>query len=307
MRNRTVRVLTLLVIGFLSSLSYSEVRPLLITLDQNDDFVITGDGQQLYGIRFAGPRETFEKAIGSGARPAGNSGELTGAAPAPFQFLLSNRSDDVTLATLGSPAVVDGSFPLQFGPTSLELLEDIEVQIGLSKHPEPIDNPLDFVCMDCNFPNVELTSDGGIVVSNINEPIVLLTLISDSGVDITELPMGVSIVDASATSITLENPSGFSAESLRTMGVLPGSGLLTAMDVPMEMDPDMMDAKVNDIAGLMATEEPVFAQFTLASDISFGPFAIQSAEAVVPEPEVTPWTLLSMCLLGLLSLRKRSR
>ena len=305
MHKRTLLLFTFLVFG-LCSLALSDVRPLLITLDQNDDFVITGDGQQLYGIRFEGPSGTFESAPGTGARPAATGNVLTGSAPAPFQFLLSNLTHDVTLATLGTPALVDGSFPLQFGPTNLSLLEDIEVQIGLADHPEPVDNPLDFVCMECNFPNVELTPDGGIVVHNINDPIILLTLMSDSGIDVTELPAGVSIVDASATSITLENPSGFSAESLRSMGVLPGSGVLTAMDVPMDMDEGMMAAKSDDLMGLLSTE-PVFAQFTLASNVSFGPFAIQATEAVVPEPELTVWTLLPICLLGLLSLRRRTR
>lgn len=272
-----------------SSLVDAEFRPILITLDQNDDFVITGDGQDIGGIEFTGPKGTFELAAGAGARP-GDDNELVGAAPAPFQFLLSNYSHNVTIAALGG-AIVDGSFPLKFGPHNVDMLDDILIRVG-DGNGQPVENPFNLVCDDCAFPNVALTADGGIEVSNINEPIINLTIMSEGGIEITEVPFGATILDSSATSITFENPDGFTTESLKELGIMSGVGVFSAMSVPSSMS----------VMASVSSVEPVYAQFTLASNLSFGPFEVMSTPVPVPEP--TSACLISIGLLGMLLFRR---
>ena len=119
-------VVLLLSCAFASfSPAFGQFRPLLITLDHNDDFVITGTGQQINGIEFRGPDGTFEFAPGSRGQVNEDGTEVSGSAPAPFHFLLSNTSEEVVMAAIpGTLANIEGSFPLQFGPQDLSLLEE---------------------------------------------------------------------------------------------------------------------------------------------------------------------------------------
>ena len=138
-------------------------RPLLITLDHNDDFVITGDGQRINGIDFQGPDGAFESAPGSIVVIDDNS--ANGTAPAPFQFLLANNSRQVTMGIIvgfeNEPPEVRGSFPLGFGPTDLSILDELYVGVGFTGR-QVIENPLDFVCDGCSYPNLKVTPSGGL-------------------------------------------------------------------------------------------------------------------------------------------------
>lgn len=282
----TTSVLTLICfLGFAGNLHAQTTRPaerpLLITLDHNNDFVITGNGQQIQGINFVGPSAgVFETPAGTAdAFLDPDTGELVGTAPAPFQITIAGPdSPTVTFGLLGSTATIDGSFPLQFGLKDLGLLDEVEVQIGIGS--TPYDNPLDTICDDCFFPDVIRTPGGGIEVTNINEPITLLTIFSkDGGVlstPTTLLPAGVSVVNSAADRLTLENPTGFDAASLADLDFLQG----------------------------ISSSQAVYARFTLADATSFGPFQISAA--AVPEPGTRMPFLMAMVLCVLSQRRRRS-
>ncbi len=248
--------------------AFGQFQPLLITLDHNDDFVITGTGQEINGIEFRGPDGTFEFAPGSTGQVNEEGTEVSGSAPAPFHFLLSNISREVVMAAVpGTVARVDGSFPLQFGPQDLSLLDNVRVRVGVGSR--PVENPLNLICDTCEYPSVERTPGGGIEVSNINDPIINLTVFaSGGGLTITEVPVGVTVVDQTPTSVTLQNPDGFDTATLSNLNFLAG----------------------------FSANQPVFAQFELANATSYGPFPV--AIAAVPEPSglVGAGISLVMCL-----------
>lgn len=246
---------------------YGQFRPLLISLDHNDDFVITGSGQEINGIEFKGPEGTFEFASGSLGVVNEGETEISGSAPAPFHFLLSNTSKEIVMAAVpGTVARIEGSFPLLFGPQDLSLLDDVNVRVGHGSR--AIENPLNLVCDSCTYPSVERTPNGGIEVTNINDPIINLTVISSTGaISITQVPVGVTVVDKTPTTVTLENLDGFDADTLANLDFLAG----------------------------LSSNQPVFAQFTLANETTFGPFPV--AIAAVPEPSglVSGVLLLGIC------------
>ena len=246
-------------------------RPFLITLDHNNDFVLTGDGQRITGIDIQSPKGLLELAPGTLGEV--EDGNITGSAPAPFQLLVANSSIQVLMGGLNFAPVVNGSYPLGFGPTDLNQLDDIFIQVGFGT--KPVENPMNIVCDDCNYPNLQRTPSGGIDLSNVNELIINLTLISADGITVRQLPPGVSVIDSSETQVTLEKLDGFDPASLLEL----------------------------DFASASATS-PVFAEFTLASETSFGPFPVAAA-AAVPEPSAVH--LVSLALVGVSFFRKRCR
>ena len=250
-------------------------RPFLITLDHNDDFVLSGDGQSLTGIDFQHFSGGLELTTGSFEVQVEEQ-LITGEAPAPFNLLLANDPNQVTLVALpGQQVTVNGSYSLGFGPTDPSDLEDLFIQVG--DGPTPVENPLNFVCETCVFPNLQLTPGGGIELTNVNELIINLTLFSPDGFTVTQqLPPGVSVIDSTETSVTLENPEGFAPERLRNLDF-----------------------------GFASSSGNVFAEFTLANDVTFGPFPI--AAAAVPEPSAGSLAIAALVCCGLFRRVRRTR
>jgi|GEM_PF-5433142 len=251
--------------------AYGQFQPLLITLDHNDDFVVTGTGQEIVGIEFVAPEGTFEAAPGSVTLMDPTSGEFETSIPAPFQVSLEINSAQVIYGVLG-PVPIRGSYPMYFGPTDLSLLND--VQINIAHDFIVTENPMNFRCDGCEFPEVSLNANGGIEITNINDPIQNLTFYSKGGgLEVTELPLGITVAGASPTQLTITSSEGILPDALSQLDFLePISAIGT-----------------------------VFAEFTLADAVTFGPFAV---DATVPEPDAS--LLFGFSLTAMLVLRRRS-
>ena len=236
--------------------------PVLITLDHNNDFVLTGNGQLLSGIQFKGPRNitTFESAPGSQLFQDPETGELVGSAPRPFQFLLAGNSETVAYGSVAGALPsepLDGSFPLLFGPTDIGLLNQIDILVGYQGYITPYDNPFGFMCETCDFPDASFTADGGIEVTNINQPIIRFTVFSNEGrlTEVTDFPIpGSEIVKSTATRLTVEKLTGFLPAELEQLNVFSG----------------------------VAPSTDTFVQLDLEGGRSFGPIPMAAA---IPEPE----------------------
>ena len=252
--------------------------PLLITLDHNDDFVLTGIGQQVVGINFMGPVGTFEPAIGSALTRDPETGELTGEAPAPFDFMLIGRSDWVSYGLLSPGVELNGSFPLQFGPSDLSLIDEITIEAGFGGVVVPVSNPFSFICDTCNYPSAIFNPDGGIEVTNINDPIIRVTVFSNDGglISVTEVPAGVSVVSSTETEVTLEKLDGFDVDTLQSLDFLSG----------------------------VSSSQPVFVKFGLEDGIDFGPLQMPRA---VPEPTGAVPLVIGAFLCSCFLRRRRSQ
>jgi len=241
--------------------------PLLVTLDHNDDFVITAVGQRLVGINFQGPEGAFESAVGSTFTKDPATGEFVGQAPAPFDFMLTGRSDWVSYGSLSSDGPAIGSFPLQFGPSDVSFLDQITIEFGIEGNLFPVPTDFGFVCETCNYPTAVYKPDGGIEVTNVNDPIIRITVFSNDGglVSVTEVPAGVTVVSASETEVTLEKLDGFDTATLQNLDFFEG----------------------------VSSSQPVFVKFGLESGGAFGPMEMARS---VPEPNAAMPMMLGVLL-----------
>ncbi len=270
-------LISVLLVGLSFNCTWAQIQdneiPVLITLDHNDDYVLTGIGQRLLGVNFQGPVGAFETAVGS-PLTQNEAGQWVGESPAPFDILLLGSSDWVSYGSLGA-VEVNGSFPLQFGPTDVSLQDQIRIQVGFEGNSTPVDTQFGFICDFCDYPSAVVTADGGIEVTNVNDPIIRVSIFSNTGglESVTEVPAGVTVVEASSTEVTLEKLDGFDPMSLQSLEFFSG----------------------------VSSSQPVFVEFGLEGGGQLGPMPVARA---VPEPS----GLLPLILGGLLCLtRRRSR
>lgn len=271
----TTLLASILVLSFLQPLLGQRPHPpLLVTVDHNNDFVLTGIGQPVVGIEFSAPEGVMEHSPGSELFRDPETGDFSGSAPAPFTFRVGGTDEFYYAAPLGGSVVIEGSYPMLFGPHDLERLGDIELLIAYENDTTPYDNPLGFICQACSYPDATVTPDGGIEVTNIMDPIIRISVFSNDGglQEVTEVPAGASIVQSTATRLVIENPDGFQPTELENF----------------------------DFLGRQALSADAFIKFDLSTGSSYGPMPVARA---VPEPSGV--TLIMLASLGLLGLRKR--
>lgn len=253
--------------------------PLLVTLDHNNDFVITGIGQPVSSLNFAGPGDFLEDPPGTPFFRDPETGEFKSSAPAPFSVLVESKFDDddvVFSAPIGTTVEISGSYPLLFGPRDISRLDELDIQI-LYGGATPLDNPFGFACESCVYPDATITPEGGIEVTNINEPIVRVSVFANEGglLQLTEVPAGATITKSTATRLVLENPDGFDPADLATLGFSTGA----------------------------SSSGEAFIKFDLSTGSSFGPMPV--ASAAIPEPNGA--LLVLVATLGCFPIRKRRR
>ena len=174
-------------------------EPLLITLDENNNFVITGIGQEINGIEFTSP---------AGALRPGENTE-----PAPFPIMLSNEPDHIALGVLGG-VVIDGSFVMDFGPSDPSLLDEIVVNVGFGSR--PIANPLNVECERCEYPTVVVDEDRGLVLDGDLDPVTELKFTSKFGgfSILDSVPEGLTLVSSTENELIVGSETGLSGASL---------------------------------------------------------------------------------------------
>lgn len=234
-------------------------EPLLITLDEDNNFVLTGIGQELGGVQFTSTTGALRV-----------SGENT----PPFPLMLKNTPEEVTVGVLGR-VVMDGSFVMDFGPVSADRIGEIDVNVG---YEFPVSNPINTLCDRCDFPDVSVTEDRGLVLTNFTEPVTLVTFRSKNGglQGFDQLPEGVTLLSGSPTEVVLSNAAGFNAEVLDGLPVLWGGNV----------------------------DGQVFVSFSFVDGTSFGPLPL-ALTASVPEPASA--MLLLMGGIAGLSIRRKRR
>lgn len=185
-------------------------EPLLITLDEDNNFVITGIGQEIVGIDFKSP---------TGALRTGEEETV-----APFPARLSNTSGAVTLGVLGG-VVMDGSFVMDFGPVSPDRLDEIEIEVGYKGRKRPVDNPANEFCTRCDLPAVSVSEEGGLVLDNFPDLVTELTFTSKHGglQQFDLIPEGLTLLSASETEVSVGSDAGFDSDKMQGLQVLWGA------------------------------------------------------------------------------------
>lgn len=182
------------------------LEPLLITLDEQNNFVITGTGQQVNGIEFRSP-----------------SGALTTSekATAPFPHLLANTSETVTLGVLGN-VVVDGSHVMDFGISDPSLLDEISITVGYGEQVVLV--PPNEICNRCDLPQVSMSPDRGFVLTDFPDPIKELRFFSPGGgLTSFDPPEGVSIATSTPRELVVTSDDGFDAAAMRGLTMAWGA------------------------------------------------------------------------------------
>ena len=235
------------------------IEPILITLDADNNFVLTGVGQELVGIDIKSP-----------------SGSLTmGETAAPFPFLLSATNRQTTLGTLGTVAIF-GSVTLDFGVTSPEAFEELDIAVGYPDAFQLDHSPGVFLgCIACELPTITVSDDRALLVSNFGEDVTAFKLVStESVLAAFEVPPELTVVSRNDMEILIVSEDGFDAELL--------NGLVAAWGE--------------------AFDGQVFVSYTLASGQSFGPLPLTLS--AVPEP--SSCLLMACAAWGFVFRRRRS-
>lgn len=179
------------------------VEPILVTLDDQNRFVITGNGQQIRGIEFKS-----------------NAGVLVpgGLETAPFPHVLSNTENNITLGILGEDADITGSFTMDFGVKSAADLADVTIGVGYGKTIVEIEP--NFVCNECSLPTAALSEGGGILIENAPE-LVTEIRIASTLVPLNELvlPDGIEADQVSEQELVLRSETGFGQDVLRNLSL----------------------------------------------------------------------------------------
>ena len=179
------------------------VDPILITLDDQNRFVITGTGQQVSGIEFKSD---------DGALTESQQGT------APFPFVLANTSNQVTLGIIENPAEILGSYVMDFGLTSADALADISITVGYGAIPVSLD--ANIVCATCELPTVTVSDDRELVFRNFPEKITEIRFTSnEGGLESLDLPDQFTLTQASDTEVIITSPDGFGPETLHGLAV----------------------------------------------------------------------------------------
>jgi hypothetical protein len=232
-------------------------------VDDKNRFVITGSGQLIHGINF-----TSE--VGALTQSQNQT--------SPFPFLLANTPNQVALGIIPEPAEIQGSFVMDFGPTSAAALSDIVISAAYGSEIVRIEPNV--VCATCDFPTVTVSDDRELILQNFPEQISEVRLTS-AGVDLEllelasiDLPEGTSVTSSSGE-VVINSPAGFGAEQLHDLAVVWGS----------------------------ASDAAVFVSFTLLDGTTFGPLPLSLQVSAVPEPQTGFLLLLGM--LSLLGFRQQ--
>lgn len=174
------------------------VDPLLITIDDQNRFVLTGTGQQISGIEFTSETGSLT--------PSQNRTD-------PFPFLLANSAKKITVGILGEPAEISGSFVLDFGPTSPDALHEIAISVGYGAMPIAIEPNV--VCTNCDLPTLGLSEERAFVTNNFPERITELRFASSSvSLDALEFPSSVTVTRVSNEEVMLSSAEGFGPDLL---------------------------------------------------------------------------------------------
>ena len=183
-------------------------EPLLITLDANNNFVLTGLGQEIRGIEFQSA---------SGALRPSELGTV-----APFPITLSNEADHIALGVLGTVAI-DGSFVTDFGPVDPNNMEDILINVGFQSIPVP--NLFNVECERCDYPAVVVNEDRGLVLENFPQPVTELRFTSEFGglQAVDNLPDGFSVISSTANELVIGSETGFDAADFSGLGAVWGA------------------------------------------------------------------------------------
>lgn len=191
-------------------------EPLLITLDENNNFVITGIGQDVLGIEFSSP---------SGALRPSEQTEL-----APFPLTLSNDSENIALGVLGS-VKIDGSFVMDFGPSDPSLLDEITINVGFGARPTP--NPPNIECDRCDYPAILLDQNRGFILDDVPDPVTELKFSSKfGGFEILEsVPDGLTLISSTENELIVGSETGLSGASLDGLQAVWGSSFDSAVFV----------------------------------------------------------------------------
>lgn len=190
---------------FISPDNYPDVpvpgkEPVLFTLDENNNFVITGIGQDISAIHFSSPTGAL--------RPSGEE------KIAPFPVMLTNEPDSIILGVLGG-VLLDGSFVTDIGPVSPDRLDEIEIEVGYSSSRTSIPTAVDTFCSRCNIPGVMVEEDGGLALTNMTELVMGLTFTS-RGDHLTpiDLPPGVELASSSPFEFSITSADGFDSADM---------------------------------------------------------------------------------------------
>ena len=179
------------------------IDPIIITLDEQNRFVLTGNGQKVNGIHFTSETGALT---------------LSGNSTAPFPFVLSNTEETVTLGILESPAEILGSYVLDFGPKTAEDLANVDITVGYGTTPL-LASP-NFVCANCDIPAVTISDDRELVFRDFPEKITEFRFTStEIGLESLVLPDGITLSRPSPTEVLLSSEQGFGPEQLDGLAI----------------------------------------------------------------------------------------
>ena len=176
-------------------------EPLLFTLDEDNNIVITGIGQDVSAIHFKSPTGAL--------RPTDDE------KVAPFPVMLENDANSIVLGVLGG-VVLDGSFVTDIGPISPDRLDEIQIEVGYSSTNAATTTEINKACRRCNIPGVSFDEDGELSFENLTSPVTGLTFTSRGDhLTPTDLPPGVTLANSSPNEFSLNSEDGFDASDMQ--------------------------------------------------------------------------------------------